>query len=77
MIGQVWPVASTGYSVLQSGEINRQTLQLDIQGYLVADPRGNTFAASYGDLVSAMAAATAFATSVPPAFATGVHKSDT
>ena len=57
MIGQVWPVANTGYSILESGEINRQTLQLDVQGYLIADPRGNTLAKTYADQAAAYAAA--------------------
>lgn len=61
MIGQVWPVADTGYSVLESGEINRQTLQLDVQGYLVADPRGDTFATCHGTQADAVEAAKALA----------------
>lgn len=69
MIGQVWPVADTGYSILESGEINRQTLQLDVQAYLIADPRGNTQAKSYADQATAYAAALELAI--------GVHKSDT
>ncbi|MES2720942.1 MAG: hypothetical protein V4624_08640 [Pseudomonadota bacterium] len=69
MIGQVWPVANTGYSILESGEINRQTLQLDVQGYLIADPRGNTLAKIYADRASAYAAALEFAADV--------HKSGT
>ena len=69
MIGQVWPVANTGYSILESGEINRQTLQLDVQGYLIADPRGNTVAKIYVDQAAACAAALELAA--------GVHKSDT
>ena len=69
MIGQVWPVADTGYSILESGEINRQTLQLDVQGYLIADPRGNTLATSYADQAAAYAAALEIAA--------GVHKSGT
>lgn len=69
MIGQVWPVANTGYSILESGEINRQTLQLDVQGYLIADPRGNTLAKIYADQASAYAAALEFAADV--------HKSGT
>ncbi|MES3041741.1 MAG: hypothetical protein V4730_11410 [Pseudomonadota bacterium] len=69
MIGQVWPVADTGYSILESGEINRQTLQLDVQGYLIADPRGNTLAKGYADQAAAYAAALEFAADV--------HKSGT
>mgnify|MGYP003543397643 CR=1 FL=1 len=69
MVGQVWPVANTGYSILESGEINRQTLQLDVQGYLIADPRGNTLTESYANQAAAYAAALEIAA--------GVHKSDT
>ena len=69
MIGQAWPVADTGYSILESGEINRQTLQLDVQAYLVADRRGNILAEAYADRASALAAALRISS--------GVHKSDT
>lgn len=69
MIGQAWPVADTGYSILESGEINRQTLQLDVQAYLVADRRGNILAETYADRASALAAALRISS--------GVHKSDT
>lgn len=64
MIGQVWPVANTGFSILESGEINRQTLQLNVQGYQIADPRGNTLAKIYADQAVAYAAALELATSV-------------
>ena len=69
MIGQVWPVAGTGYSILESGEINRQTLQLDVQAYLVADPRGNILPETHADKAAAMAAALNISA--------GVHKSGT
>lgn len=69
MIGQVWPVADTGYSILESGEINRQTLQLNVLAYLIADPCGNALAKSYADLAAAYAAALELAADV--------HKSGT
>lgn len=69
MIGQAWPVADTGYSILEIGEINRQTLQLDVQAYLVADPRGNILPETHADRASAVAAALSISA--------GVHKSDT
>ena len=61
MIGQAWPVGATGYTALEFGEIHRQTLQLTIQAYLVADPRGNTFAEPYATLALAQTAASHFA----------------
>lgn len=61
MIGQAWPIASTGYSVLEQGEIDRQTLRLSVQAYLVADPRGNTFAEQYLSYAEAERAAMEFA----------------
>ncbi len=41
MIGNAWPVADTGYSVLEWGELDRQTFSLRITAYIVVDPRGN------------------------------------
>jgi glycosyltransferase A (GT-A) superfamily protein (DUF2064 family) len=61
MIGQAWPVADTGYTILELGEINRQTLQLVLQAYLVADSRGNTFADRFANYALAEAAAKHFA----------------
>lgn len=40
MIGNAWPVADTGYSVLEWGELDRQTLSLRITAWVVVDPRG-------------------------------------
>lgn len=40
MIGNAWPVGDTGYSVLEWGELDRQTFSLRITAWVVADPRG-------------------------------------
>lgn len=40
MIGNAWPVGDTGYSVLEWGELDRQTLGLRITAWVVATPKG-------------------------------------
>ncbi|MEL0029011.1 MAG: hypothetical protein VW625_10215 [Perlucidibaca sp.] len=40
MIGNAWPVGDTGYSVLEWGELDRQTLSLKVTAWIVADRRG-------------------------------------
>lgn len=42
MIGNAYPVAETGYSVLESGQLDRATFQLVITSWLVALPGGET-----------------------------------
>lgn len=41
MIGNAYPYRDTGYSILEQGDIDAQTLQLKIKNYIVVDPRGN------------------------------------
>jgi len=38
MIGNAYAVAETGYSVLESGELDRATFQLVVESWLVALP---------------------------------------
>lgn len=40
MIGNAWPVGDTGYSVLEWGELDRQSFSLKVTAYVVADRRG-------------------------------------
>lgn len=40
MIGNAWPVDATGYSVLEWGELDRQTRSLRVTAYVVADRHG-------------------------------------
>lgn len=40
MIGNAWPVGDTGYSVLEWGELDRQTFSLRITAWVIANPRG-------------------------------------
>lgn len=44
MIGNAWPLANTGYSVLEEGDLDRQSFCLRITAWRVADPAGNVFA---------------------------------
>lgn len=59
MIGNAWPVGDTGWTVLEQGALDPQTLQLRVTGWLVADPHGNTGAAVYAARAAAEAAARA------------------
>lgn len=40
MIGNAWPVGDTGYSVLEWGDLDRQSFCLRITAWVVVDPRG-------------------------------------
>jgi len=40
VIGNRLAWGAQGYTILEEGEINRQTLQLDVQHYLVCQPDG-------------------------------------
>ncbi len=40
MIANAFPYGTTGWSLLEQGEINPETLELDLQGYLIANPAG-------------------------------------
>lgn len=41
MIGNAWPVGDTGYSVLEWGELDRQTFSLRVIAYIVVDRHGD------------------------------------
>ncbi len=47
MIGNAYPVANTGYSVLEWGELDRATFSLLIKAWLVALPNGQTLPTQY------------------------------
>jgi len=47
MIGNAYAVAETGYSVLESGELDRATFQLVVESWLVALPNGKTLPESF------------------------------
>ena len=57
MIGHAWPVDDTGYSVLEWGELDRQTLSLRITAYVVADRRGDLLPERHASRADAEAAA--------------------
>ncbi|MAR92222.1 MAG: hypothetical protein SV765_14395 [Pseudomonadota bacterium] len=40
MIGNGYPYGSSGYVILEEGDINPATLQLDVRHYLVVKPDG-------------------------------------
>ena len=40
MIGNAFAWGQTGYSILEEGELNRETWALDIHHYLIARPDG-------------------------------------
>ncbi len=47
MIGNGHPYGSTGYVILEEGEINPVTLQLDVRHYLVVKPSGEQVSGSF------------------------------
>ena len=47
MIGNRYSWGARGFTILEEGEINRQTLQLDIRHYLVCRPDGTTLDATF------------------------------
>lgn len=57
MIGNAWPVGDSGWSVLEEGELDRQTLQLRVTGWLVADPSGQVVSGPHGSRMQAETAA--------------------
>lgn len=67
MIGNAWPVADTGYSVLEWGELDRQTFSLRITAYVVVDRRGDQQPGFHASRAEAEAAAQLLATGQTPA----------
>lgn len=65
MIGNRYGVADTGYTVLEEGEINRQTLQLDVQHYLVCRPDGDVLSRTFARRDEAEAYALSLAAGSP------------
>ena len=47
MIGNGHPYGSKGYVILEEGEINPTTLQLDVRHYLVVQPNGEQVSGSF------------------------------
>lgn len=47
MIGNRFSWGEQGFTILEEGEINRQTLQLDIQHYLVCRPDGSSLGETF------------------------------
>lgn len=64
MIGNRYAVEGTGFTVLEEGEINRQTLQLDVRHYLVCQPDGDVLAQTFSDRAAAEEYALALASRV-------------
>lgn len=52
MIGNRYPWGRRGFSILEQGEINRQTLELDVHEWLVCFPDGRLLA-SFDSLAAA------------------------
>ena len=42
MIGNAIAWGKTGYSIIEEGELNRQTWALDVHHYLIAKPNGQS-----------------------------------
>jgi len=57
MIGNAYAIAQTGYSVLESGELDRATFQLVVTSWLVALPNGETLPGSFASREAAEKAA--------------------
>ena len=47
MIGNGFPFGSRGYVILEEGDINPKTLQLDVRHYLVVKPNGEQESGSF------------------------------
>lgn len=47
MIGNGHPYGTTGYIILEEGEINPATLQLDVRHYLVVKPNGEQVSGNF------------------------------
>ena len=47
MIGNGYPHGKTGFVILEEGEINPSTLQLDVRHYLVVKPNGEQVSGSF------------------------------
>jgi len=47
MIGNGYPHGRTGFVILEEGEINPSTLQLDVRHYLVVQPNGEQVSGSF------------------------------
>ena len=47
MIGNGNPYGTTGYVILEEGEINPATLQLDVRHYLVVKPNGEQVSGNF------------------------------
>lgn len=61
MIGHAYPVDDTGYSVLESGELDRASLRLVVTAWLVVTPAGVPLPQSHDSREAAEAAARAAA----------------
>ncbi|PCI43281.1 MAG: hypothetical protein COB51_11755 [Moraxellaceae bacterium] len=42
MVGNGHPYLETGYSMLEEGEVNAQSLRFELRRYLIVDPDGET-----------------------------------
>lgn len=47
MIGNAIGWGQSGYSIIEEGELNRQTWALDIHHYLIAKPNGDNLPGRY------------------------------
>lgn len=47
MIGNGYPYGQSGYVILEEGEINPATLQLDVRHYLVVKPSGEQVSGNF------------------------------
>lgn len=56
MIGNRYSWGTTGYTILEEGEIDRQTLELRIRHYIVCRPDGEPLPQPFGSLDAARAA---------------------
>lgn len=55
MIGNRYSAGEHGYTILEEGEINRQTLALDVRHYLVCLPNGDTLEQTFPSRADAQA----------------------
>ena len=47
MIGNGYPWGSSGWVILEEGNLNPQTMQLDVSHYLVVKPSGETVSGTF------------------------------
>jgi hypothetical protein len=63
MIGNVYPVEDSGWSVLEVGELDRASFSLQVQGYQISNRAGDSVGNLFSTLNAAVEAAKGLACS--------------